>query len=242
MSFPKISRKIEKDQESVKIQFLTESLELILNKDKCVGCGTCTRVCPKEAISRGPIGASRRFPKIDDMIPELYDPSRCVMCGTCVYLCPFNALTLKKDGKVINLEDIPIVAQHAVPKLEFEAKKIKDKNGIERVVKQYVKSTVKIVNDECAGGCQTCYEVCPSGAITIGKKPEKGWESSIKVEVVDESKCVGCGACDNACPSGAIYLEITDVNFSGKYNEIFWDPLLKRLKTLRWNKKEVDNK
>ncbi len=100
MSFPKISRTISKEVEHVKIQFLTESLELILDKTKCVGCGTCARVCPKEAVSRGPIGASRRFPTTTDIIPEVYDPKLCVFCGTCVYMCPFSALMLKKNGEI----------------------------------------------------------------------------------------------------------------------------------------------
>ncbi|GAG92264.1 unnamed protein product, partial [marine sediment metagenome] len=125
ISFPKISRSISKEIEHVKVQFLTESLELILDKTKCIGCGTCARVCPKEAISRGPVGTSRRFPKLEDIIPEVYDPEACVFCGTCVYMCPFSALTLKKDGEVIELDDIQIVKENVVPKLEFEAKKIR---------------------------------------------------------------------------------------------------------------------
>jgi 4Fe-4S ferredoxin len=236
MSFPKISRKIDEEQEAVKVQFLTESFELILNKQKCVGCGTCARVCPKDAISRGPIGAARRFPTTEDIIPQVYDPNKCVFCGTCVFMCPFSALTLKRDGEVVNLDDIAIIAQKAVPKLEFTAKKLD--NG--RVVKQYATATVSIDNEECAGGCSTCAEVCPTGSIALAKKPEKGWESSVKVEVVDEEKCVACGACDNACPTGAVKLEITDVKFSGEYNEIFWDPLLERLKTLRWSKSKEE--
>lgn len=237
MSFPKISRKITKNEEQVRVQFLKESLELILNREKCTGCGTCSRVCPKEVISRGPVGYSRRFPTTEDIIPEVYNPHKCVFCGTCVYMCPFGALTLKKDGEVIKLEDISIVKEKVVPKLEFETKNITSNDGIERVVKKYNEGKISVVDEECAGGCQTCAEVCPSGAITIPPKPEKGWESAPNV-VVDDTKCVFCGACDNACPTGAIKLEITEVKSSGEFSELFWPPLVERLKKLRWTKEE----
>jgi len=226
--FPKISRKIENEQESVKVQFLTESLELILDKEKCVGCGVCSRVCPKDAINRGPVGISRRFPTTEDLIPAVYDPNVCVFCGTCIIMCPFSALTLKINDEDINLEDIPIVKQEAIPKLEFEAKKLD--NG--RIVKQYVSGEISIIDEECAGGCQTCAEVCPTDAITIPKKADKGWEKTPNV-VVDAEKCVFCGACDNACPTGAVKLQITEVKYSGKYNEPFWPDIITRLKTTR---------
>ncbi|MFX0176637.1 MAG: 4Fe-4S binding protein [Candidatus Hodarchaeota archaeon] len=234
MSFPKISRSITKEAEHVKVQFLTESLELILDRKKCVGCGTCARICPKDAISRGPVGYSRRFPTTEDIIPELYDPNKCVFCGSCVVMCPFSALTLKKDGEIINLEDITLVAQKVIPKLEFETKKLKT----DRLAKQYATAKINVIDEECAKGCGSCAEVCPSGSIEIAKRPEHGWEMSKNVEIVDPDTCVACGACDNACPTGALELEITEVKTSGEYSELFWPPLLERLKTLRWTKKE----
>jgi 4Fe-4S ferredoxin len=238
MSFPKISRTIDKDQERIEVKFLTDTLELILNRDKCVGCGTCARVCPKDAISRGPVGASRRFPTTEDIIPEIYDPEKCVFCGTCVYMCPFSALILNINGETTELEQIQLVKEKVMPKLDFEAKKIKNNEGIERIVKQYAEAEISIVDEECAGGCASCAEVCPSGAIIVPPKSDKGWESSKNVEVKDQDLCVACGACDNACPTGAIKLKIIKVNHSGEFKELYWNDLLKRLRTLRWSEEE----
>lgn len=237
MSFPKINRTISKKEERVKIKFLKEDLELILNREKCTGCGTCSRVCPKEAVQRGPIAATKRFPRTVDIIPEVYDPKKCVFCGTCVYMCPFGALTLKKDGKEIPLKELPLLVQEAVPKLDIEFKEVTDNEGITKTVRKYCEAEISVVDEECAGGCQSCAIVCPSGAISIPEKSDKGWERTPNV-IVDADKCIACGACDNACPTGAIRLKITKVNYSGNYNEIFWDPLIERLKTLRWSEGE----
>ena len=102
MSFPKITRKIEKDQETVKIQFLTESSELILDRNKCVGCGKCVKVCPYEAID------------MEDKLAVIND--KCTICAICIDSCPFEAILLTKDtAGTENIEDysgICVYAEH----------------------------------------------------------------------------------------------------------------------------------
>ena len=142
----------------------------------------------------------------------------------------------KKLGKDSGLDDLMdcLTQKLLMDEFKFEAKKITDIAGVERTVKQYAEADVSVIDEECAGGCQACADVCPSGAITIPEKSDKGWESVPNV-VVDSEKCIACGACDNACPTGAVKLSIKEVKTSGEFSELFWEPCLERLKTLRWS-------
>ena len=51
-----------------------------INKDNCVGCDTCRKFCPVDAISGG-LGA----------IHKIRDDA-CVSCGQCLSACPFGAI------------------------------------------------------------------------------------------------------------------------------------------------------
>lgn len=51
-----------------------------INKDKCVGCDTCRKFCPVDAISGG-LGAIHTIRE-----------DACVSCGQCLTACPFNAI------------------------------------------------------------------------------------------------------------------------------------------------------
>ncbi len=57
---------------------------LIIDKDKCTGCGECEEVCAFGAIT------------IKDDTAEV-DHDMCTLCGTCVDTCPSGALTI--EGK-----------------------------------------------------------------------------------------------------------------------------------------------
>lgn len=51
-----------------------------INQDRCVGCDTCSKFCPTNAIHGG-MGAKHHI-----------NDDACVSCGQCLIACPFNAI------------------------------------------------------------------------------------------------------------------------------------------------------
>ncbi|CUH92732.1 4Fe-4S binding protein [Herbinix luporum] len=55
-----------------------------VDKSLCVACGSCIKVCPKQAISiyRG--------------VYAQVDESKCIGCGLCAKECPASIITINK--------------------------------------------------------------------------------------------------------------------------------------------------
>ena len=64
---------------------------LKIERDVCIGCSHCMRVCPTEAL------------RVREGKAELYD-NRCVDCGECYRVCPVNAIIIEQDdfSKIFN--------------------------------------------------------------------------------------------------------------------------------------------
>ncbi len=59
-------------------------MSLHINRDKCIGCTVCVKVCPFGALS---MHEKKAVIKVE----------LCTLCGACVEACKFNAITLKRE-------------------------------------------------------------------------------------------------------------------------------------------------
>lgn len=54
----------------------------MVDKKKCIGCGTCVAICPVGAISFSNEGKA------------VIDKTKCIRCGSCQASCPVNAIKI----------------------------------------------------------------------------------------------------------------------------------------------------
>ncbi|MCD4742080.1 MAG: 4Fe-4S binding protein [Desulfobacteraceae bacterium] len=62
------------------LRYIDDVSTLVLDQDKCIGCGLCTEVCPHNVF------------ELQNGKAEIVDFNACMECGACVNNCPSNAL------------------------------------------------------------------------------------------------------------------------------------------------------
>jgi len=55
---------------------------LVLNEEKCIGCGLCTEVCPHGVF------------EMEQHKAHIVDFNGCMECGACVSNCPSEAISV----------------------------------------------------------------------------------------------------------------------------------------------------
>ena len=79
--------------------------ELIIDIDKCIFCGMCSRKCPSQCI-------------VVDKEKGTWecDPYACIYCGYCVDSCPVKCLTMKDTHRKPVTEKATWIEQGTPPK------------------------------------------------------------------------------------------------------------------------------
>lgn len=181
----------------------------------CLGYGTCSKVCPFNAITM-----------TDEHLPYV-DPEKCTGCKKCETVCPTKVIeVLPVSKKVLVLchskdkgvdtkkkcQTGCIACRICEKTCPFDA--IKVENNLSRIIlekctlcglcvlkcptkaiKDFIEDRPKaFINERCTG-CQICAQICPFDAV-FGNKGQ--------IHKIIGSKCTGCGICVNSCPEKAI--------------------------------------
>ena len=152
--------------------------------EKCIGCGTCSEICPTKAIS---MVERSELPNKDGSKPErpVIDYGRCCFCGLCVDICTTGSLNLTKQY-LYNSPDpddyIYMPDEKGISGVEYELGYIKDETSdlldLERKDMEHVGS------DKRKG---SFIEIV------------RGYSKEMAMK--EASRCVECGICTKTCPA-----------------------------------------
>ncbi len=87
---------------------IDQNLKAHIDKDKCVECGLCAKVCPYSAIinHKRPCESACKVKAIsmDENKAAKINDEKCISCGACVYQCPWGAINDK--SYILNVIDL----------------------------------------------------------------------------------------------------------------------------------------
>ncbi|MDR1026058.1 MAG: DUF362 domain-containing protein [Lactobacillus sp.] len=84
-----------------------------VDTQKCIACGKCIKVCPKEAISYKSYGSSKK---------AFIDKNICIGCGQCVSECPVKAISIEDENDLSKF--VERIAEYALASVKGKEEKV----------------------------------------------------------------------------------------------------------------------
>jgi len=180
--------------------------QLVYIPEKCVLCGTCVMICPKDSLVIGYVGAVARGLVDDAFLNSM--PDTCIVCGMCAKVCPTGAREMRQAGETVKdemyihgaikpttINDDCVhcgLCEQVCPQRCIEVKQWLANDG------SVVMDGKTTINQECCVHCGWCAAVCPVDAITVEKPFAGEWK-------MDEDTCQTCRTCIDVCPCDALF-------------------------------------
>jgi len=71
----------------------TKPVKVLINKERCKGCGYCVEFCPRRALMMSEELSPKGY-----YLAAVADESKCLGCGLCEVICPEFAIRLASNG------------------------------------------------------------------------------------------------------------------------------------------------
>ena len=168
--------------------------------EMCIGCGTCSEICPTEAIRMVPMNRLEDQPGSHPERPSI-DYGRCCFCALCVDICTTGSLNMTKeylynksdpndyylmpsDESINNegtgfgyqkTEESDLLDLERVEMSMVEAEERKD--SFIEILRGYSREQAKIEASRCVG-CEICTKTCPAH-MNIPQYINSVWEDNM---------------------------------------------------------------
>lgn len=157
-----------------------------IDAQKCTGCGTCIKECPRGVLELLPrsqlIYVACKSADAGEFVKKVC-PVGCDSCAQCVRVCPVQE-AIHMDG------NLPLIDYAQCTSCGICNRKCPSNSFTDRArARPYA-----IISSQC-NGCAACARVCQFGAIE-GKKDAR--------HIVNKERCTGCGQCFLVCPTRVI--------------------------------------